>query len=340
MCVHYRHHTHTSYTHAAHTSQEVSKLTPSTGTSASLMSKKRFSMSTTASKPPPTEQVPIRKFKLQPDVARALTNRVEQQKLAMRQKQHHSASKTEYTPTVYQATSHNSNTVTKKRKVASVPSPRAYSGFSSLNTGSGTRSTVQWRPGLDKPPSVRGRSLSTTNKTKSTVPKAGQTEKVRKVRRMTSVDSGSSVTKPPGIITTSSWRSGKQLADKVLREKQSREVSPPPLPPPPHHSSTSSLFSSVDVSLSSLPQRTSGAAKEGEPLSTWTKESSKRKFEDILADLDHPSEDPQSEGRDTGLKGPHNATSRPKAPKKKPKVINGEQLVYTVYHIAQTFRGT
>ncbi len=305
------HHAHITLTHAP---QEV--------TETSTVSTKHSPISITTSKPPSTKQVPIRKFTLQPDVARALTNKVEQQKLALRQKQHPYVSKNIYTPNVRQTATHSSSTVTKKRKVASVPSPRAYSGFSLVP--SGTQSTGGWKPqpNVPKPSSTtRARSLSTTaNKPKEDfVSKTGNTtEKVRKVRRMTSVDSGT-VTKPSGIITTSSWRSGKQLTDKILGEKQTREVSPPLA-----QSSTSSLFSSVDVSSSSLPQKSSRATREDEPFSTWTKESSKRKFEDILADLDSPLEDQQPDDKDAGSKRPCNTASRAKVPKKKPKVVNGK----------------
>ena len=338
-------HTWLCYTHAhtyTHTHTHTTQESASTGTSAShSLTTKRFpnvrsdsttrssAAHTTGTKHSQTDQVPIRKFELHPDIARALTNQVEQQKLALKRKTITQPSKNisdtrDYNPSGYQIQSHTSSTGSKKRKVASAPPPRSYAGFSSVHSvtpraTSGAHNTVQWKPNTDKLATTQGRSVP-ASKGQSVamsegVKKRPSDNKVRKVHRMTAADVGSG---PSGIITTSSWRTGKQLADRILRGKQSRELSPSP----PHSSSTS-LTSSYEPSSSSLPQMKPGATQE-EPLSTWTKEPYKRKFDDILIDLELSAE-PEDDITEAGLKRTYKVTGE-KIPKKKPKVTSGKYM--------------
>ena len=111
---------------------------------------------------------------------------------------------------------------TKKRKVASVPPPPSYCGFSSPSYSLGE--SVQWMPNLERvsrpatqPPSSTRAKVAATNYNK---PSRGRIRKVHRIEP--SPDVGVTPHPPPAsreaIITTSSWRAGKELTDRILKQ--------------------------------------------------------------------------------------------------------------------------
>ena len=335
-------HTHTQASHANPPSQSLPVSRPTSTATHTQTSATRLTSSAAAgtrgvgSKRPLSEEVPIRRFELPPEVAKALTTKVEQQKLAMRghqtSKPGQGARTRDYRPSSYQDTTH--TTVAKKRKVTSAPPPRSYSGFSSTHSKS-TKSapstahtSLQWKPSVER---VGGgvtqqtRRVQTVSKENETVKVRQPGSKVRKVHRMTSSDVPHSESiKPSGIITTSSWRMGKQLTDKILREKQ-----PKSSPSPPPDSSSSSLLSSVEPAPVSSRQKSGATAPD--PLSTWTKKSAESKFGDILVDLERSSDAESATeevGKEERMKGGLKRAQSSKAhlAQKKQKVTSGEWL--------------
>lgn len=138
----------------------------------------------------------------------------------------------------------------KKRKVASAPPPPSYTGFSSLQTGpvqqtvfhpSGpSRQPNMERVGqaaVGKPLSVRGSKVLYAGRS-GTQPTSGGTQRVRQ-----GTSSNQQPTTSTGGITPSSWRTGKELRDRIIRqETQVPKSSPPP------HSISSATKSLPDIS--------------------------------------------------------------------------------------------
>lgn len=139
-------------------------------------------------------------------------------------------------PSHYSATQHSQEEpfTAKRRKVAPAQPPRVYAGFSSTDVTQGaeyrphrTRSTSSFRgtaaTGLagkgsytKDPPSVSGVKVSQHPRSTYT---SNNPTKVRKVHRLVSEDG-----KDTGdIITPSSWRAGKELAERILKAQQRAE---------------------------------------------------------------------------------------------------------------------
>lgn len=151
----------------------------------------------------------------------------------------------------------------KRRKVASAPPPPSYTGFSSLQTGP-VHQTVHHPSGpsqqpnlervsqaaMGKPLSVRGSKVLYAGRS-GTQPTSGGVQRLRQ---------GTSSSQQPatstGGITPSSWRVGRELRDRIIREET--QV---PKPPPPPQSASSETQSLPDISsdlsgstsLASLP---------------------------------------------------------------------------------------
>lgn len=148
----------------------------------------------------------------------------------------------------------------KRRKVVVAPPPPSYSGFSSSDvrtraqnkppSSSHASHRVQWRANLERV----GVGKSDT---------AGGPEgiggRARKIRRITATADAGSVRptqhsgppRPsrPGLITPSSWRAGKELADRIL--KQSDSTVPPSHRAPPSRDSESLSREHSEVSSTS-----------------------------------------------------------------------------------------
>ena len=159
-------------------------------------------------------------------------------------------------------------------------------------------------------------------------------DRVRKVHRMPSSDMNvqgtpvGSSKEPAGLITTSSWRAGKELTDKILREGQRHKSKDPPstLSSPP-----SSIHLSFDLSPNcepNLPQvtqmsdhsvtgphtgthYTQAYTSGAKPESCQTKDLSRKKFDDILVDLELSVEDGDSDIEESGERPEERRLKRP-----------------------------
>ena len=150
----------------------------------------------------------------------------------------------------------------KRRKVASAPPPPSYTGFSSLQTGPVHQTVYSSGPSqqlnlervgqaaVGKPLSVRGSKVLYAGRS-GTQPTSGIVQRVRQ---------GTSSSQQPatstGGITPSSWRVGRELRDRIIR--QETQVPKPPPPPQSASSETQSLPDissdlSSSTSLASLP---------------------------------------------------------------------------------------
>lgn len=143
----------------------------------------------------------------------------------------------------------------KKRKVVAAPPPNVYAGFSSTDVTGSHQYKV---PKASSTSSVKyGSTTYQKGQTyQSSYPKSTSTwgqgsSRVRKVYRFDSEGGRDGVT--GDIITPSSWRTGKELAEKILREQQQRrdeEQRGGYKPSSEHHSpSSSSQLSSYRDSL-------------------------------------------------------------------------------------------
>lgn len=158
-------------------------------------------------------------------------------------------------------------TSSKKRKVAPVPPPGVYAGFSSTQlltqhqrgglpkshsaaTSSSTKyetssSFAPRRPGGPAPSSSSAEFRSSHVGAKATGGgvATGGGQRVRKVHRF---NAGSAST---DLITPSSWRAGKELAEQILREQREREREACPVPPSHSPTASSSHLSDYQDSL-------------------------------------------------------------------------------------------
>ena len=220
--------------------------------------------------------------------------------------------------------------------MASVPPPPTYSGFSSIRSSQsdskaapppGPRATgtykggpIQWKPNVEKVGMPSSRTsfkppVGTHAQLSKTVG-----DRVRKVHRMPTLDLNvqgtpvGSSKEPPGLITTSSWRAGKELTDKILREGKRQKsndpqsiLSSPPssihLPfdlSPNREPNLPQVSRTSDHSVTSPPhtgthytQAYTSGVKEAE--SRQTNDSPRKKFDDILVDLELSVEDGDSD---------------------------------------------
>lgn len=142
---------------------------------------------------------------------------------------------------------HDTGRAAKRRKVASAPPPQTYTGFSSVRTGArsgsgsgapsthGKATTVSWKPNLESvgslplsvaPPGGGAPRFSSQPTSDSLDPKGHQhvaaSKRTRKVHRVPTSSGTRAAGSEPGaqgssLITTSSWRVGKELTDKILK---------------------------------------------------------------------------------------------------------------------------
>lgn len=264
--------------------------------------------------------VNIRKFELPPRVVDTLSAKVEFQKQLLKDENGSDRCKQgeSYPYTGYCSAKAR---LRNKRKVASVPPPPTYSGFNTMHSVPSDikppNDPLQWKTNVDvgmaaQKTTVASNKPPTSRYTQVSNVKRDTQDRVRKVHQMPSLDVNAghrradSVKRPFCIITTSSWRTGKELSDKILRDGRNKNQDC-------LHSTLSSPPSSIQFPSESSHDLTHPCGIQADKTQVCSnkvtgnirpisKDVSRRVCNDILLDLELSSNDDDDE-KDAKLKG-------------------------------------